>query len=209
MAMLQTAKDLFPIRRWFQRRFLRDWLARKGGKGVVDKVEQDLIALATDGERNAFYDLPIEQLSGQIAAAAQVVMDYPARHSELLHCLASQVPKESVDRLLGVKDSLRVAFENLKRTDSTQARQELETLADAKARVMHQIQRNIDALQIAATYRWKFWFQLASFAVSFLLAYAAGGSESWPWATRVFGAIAAGFLAPVARDLQAKLQQVK
>jgi hypothetical protein len=104
---------------------------------------------------------------------------------------------------------MRVAVEELQRSDSPQSRAQLERLAEAKARVTHQIQRDIDALQIAATYQWKFRFQIASFVLSFVLAILATTSSTWPWATRLFVAVSAGFLAPIARDLQARLQQVK
>jgi hypothetical protein len=210
MAILQTVKDLFPVRRMFQQRFLRTCFARKCSHGTsFEEAERDLLALATDGDKNAFYDLPIEQLCGQMSAAAQVVLDYPAAHSSLLQCLASQTPAGAVERLIAVKQSLRQAFETLKLSESAQDRADLESLADAKSHVMHQIQRSIDAFQISATYRWRLVFQIASFFVSFLVAYVATGPELWPWATRAFVALVAGFLAPVARDLQAKLQQVK
>ncbi len=210
MAVLQTVKDLLPIRRLYQQRFLRRWLAAKGGAGVdVPAVERDLIALATDGDRDAFYDLPIEQLCGQMSAAAQVVLDYPASHPALLRCLSSQAPGPAVDRLVNMKTSLRQAFETLKSSPSPQARAELDELGDAKARVMHQIQRSIDALQITAAYRWKLGFQLAAFVLSCGIAFLATGAQEWPIASRLFVALAGGFLAPVARDLQAKLQQVK
>lgn len=210
MAILQTAKDLLPIRRAFQRRFLRRWIARKCQEsGDVESIEASLIDLATDGEVHAFYDLPIEQLCGQIAAASQIALDFPAQHEKLLRCLAARAPRHFLDELIHAQPSMRVAFEELQRRDSAESRAQLEQLAEAKARVTHQIQRNIDALQIAATYQWKFGFQIASFVLSFVLALVATSSSTWPWATRLFVALSSGFLAPIARDLQARLQQVK
>src|SRR4051812_37505925 len=69
MAILQTAKDLLPIRRIFHRRHLRHWFAFRCTKQELrDKAEADLIALATDGDANALFDLATEQLCGQLSA---------------------------------------------------------------------------------------------------------------------------------------------
>ena len=66
MAILQTSKDLLPIRRIFHQWFLKKWFKAKcGSTGNPEAAEKELVALATDGDKNAFYDLAMEQLCGQ------------------------------------------------------------------------------------------------------------------------------------------------
>jgi hypothetical protein len=70
MAILQTAKDLLPIRRMFHRSHLRHWFAfRCTNPELRRNAEADLIALATDGDADALFDLATEQLCGQLSAA--------------------------------------------------------------------------------------------------------------------------------------------
>jgi len=86
---------------------------------------------------------------------------------------------------------------------------------DARARVMHYVQRAIDGLQISASYRWKLYLQIASFATSFVITVLAVGVHAGgaPGAKDVPGivlvGIVGGFLAPVARDLLAALQKLR
>jgi hypothetical protein len=206
MAIQQTAKDLLPIRRMFHRRHLRKWFEfRCPTPELREKAASDLIALATDGDAKAFFDLATEQLAGQLSAAAQVALDFPGQHASLLSCLTATKP-DALGKLQQVPGSLNRHFEGLKRQAGTETSPELEELATAKMRMAHQIQRSIDAFQISALYRWKTGFQLASFAVCVVIAFLAtqGG-----WPHRIGIGLVAGFFAPVARDLQAKLQQVK
>src|SRR5882672_6362607 len=124
MAIIQAVKDTSPMRHAFQKRFLREWLLRRAGKrfdskGIrgfrdpfkraetiaatvseVKSAEKDLIRLATGGDTAAFYDLAIEQMCGQMNAAAQIVLEYPQSHSALLQLLAAQARPEDVTLVL-------------------------------------------------------------------------------------------------------------
>src|SRR5216117_3080802 len=81
MAIIQAAKDMLPLRSGFQRRFLARWLRRKAAEAASGSgappdpaaAERDLVKLATAGDAKAFYDLPIEQLCGQMNVAMQIV----------------------------------------------------------------------------------------------------------------------------------------
>src|ERR1051326_4355691 len=93
MAILQTAKDLLPIRRLFHRNHLRHWFAyRCKDAGMCRDAEHDLVALATDGDADAFFDLATEQLCGQMSAASQVVLDAPGEHPALIQCMTAVKP---------------------------------------------------------------------------------------------------------------------
>src|SRR5271163_4217312 len=65
MAILQAIKDLTPVRQWFQRyrmlAFLKvhaDLAGKEFGvKTCQCEAEREIILLATDGDRDAFYSL--------------------------------------------------------------------------------------------------------------------------------------------------------
>lgn len=223
MAFIQTAKDAFPIRRWFQERWVRRWLARQrsaapGQTPPPDApappewttAEEDLIRLATGGDRKALYDLPIEQLCAQMNAAAGVVLDYPWRHEPLLRCLAAGANPDDLGVLLGARP-----WAEKPRSEQSEAdRRALANVVDPRNRVGHQVQRNIDALQIAAGFRWKLLLQITSIVLCGVLVvlglWRFGASATWSHVPLyILTAVLAGFLAPVARDLVAALQQLR
>jgi hypothetical protein len=209
MAFIQTLKDMFPIRRAFQKKFLGDWLASKSkaadgsGSQRTDSfaAERDLIRLATASDRDAFYDLATEQLCGQINSAAQVIIEFPHKHRDLFLCLTAVAEPEDVALMLRV-------------SEHPPPPPVPQDVIDAKGRVIHAVQRAIDGFQIAIAFRWKFWLQIASFFLSFSIVVTAlwisEGTIAMNGVT-FFGVIvmgiAGGFLAPVARDLVAALEK--
>lgn len=162
MAIVQTGKDIFPFRNWFQKWWLETWLKDKAAKAEpigktkpdIVKAEADLIRLATAGDRKAFYDLAIEQLCGQMNAAAQSLLDYPDKYPDLLRCLAALAEPDDI-------------AEVLKPAISGQPKPQ--AMVDARARVIHQVQRSIDGFQISAGFRWKWILQISSFFFSFMI----------------------------------------
>ncbi|MDQ3169780.1 MAG: hypothetical protein M3Q55_06555, partial [Acidobacteriota bacterium] len=168
MALLQGVKDMLPVRRWFHRAFVRAWLEHKARAHAAtasvtpraDVALADLIELATTGDAHALFDLPIEQLCAQASAAAAQSLDYPARHEDLLRCLAASADPRDVEMVLHAPE------QEPSEVDAAHARA---ALVDARTRVMHQVQRSLDALQIAAGYRWKWYMQLAAFGFSYAL----------------------------------------
>ena len=212
MALIQAVKDSSPIRSAFQRRFLREWLRRRNVRelssrgitglrqpafeGALPDVERDLIRLSTGGDDAAFYDLPVEQMCGQISAASQIVLEYPQRHVPLFRVLAAQAKDDDVAAVLDPPADLTA-------------------YRDARNRVTHHIQRSIDALQIALSFRWKFYLQMLSFATSFLIAAAgialmpSGGNFPSNVITVMLVGVVAGFVAPIARDLVVALENMR
>jgi hypothetical protein len=205
MAIIQTLKDLLPIRRIFQRRFLRTWLATQARGAPVSPLaaEADLVRLATAGDSNSFFDLPIEQLCGQMNAGMQLALDYPKKHEELLRLMAASAEASDIDRVVESWEADSPRLDDL-------TPPEKDALIQARARVAHATQRAIDGLQIAAGNRWKLLLQIAAFSLSFLITTfaALSGAAAWPAASAVLYGLLGGFLAPVARDLLASLQQV-
>ena len=207
MAIIQTVKDIFPVRNTFHKKFIKNWLERNAGKAGektdAQKAERHLIKLATAGDEQAFYDLPIEQLCGQINAAAQVILDHPREHADLLRCLAAEADPGALKLLTSAEPASPLSE---KRSPDE---------VNARARAIHQVQRSIDSLQISAGYRWKKMLQIWAFLLSY--AFTMCGILLFPGPVlslrsvilTVGVGLAGGFLAPVARDLVVSLQKLR
>ena len=74
MALIQAAKDLFPIHRWFHRSRLTAWLGAQSSDSAMPGALDDLLTLATSGNANALYDLSISKLMAQVSMAARVAL---------------------------------------------------------------------------------------------------------------------------------------
>ena len=186
-------------------------------------AEADLLRLATAGNRMAFYDLPIEQLCGQMNTASQAVLDYPERHQALLKCLASLAEEGDISLYADSNDRQRQE-ELRKKVPRSGGRKELRKLqqhfADLRGPIADQIHRNIDAFQISVGDRWKWYLRMASFLVSFgitAVAVYAGVGAQWinsgsgwnKWKASVVIGLIGGFLAPVTSDIQAIVRQLR
>jgi hypothetical protein len=221
MAILQAIKQGIPIRRWFQKYQMANWLklhasVAKQNLGLDPcwtKAEEQIILLSTDGDAGAFYDLEIEKLCGQWNAAIQIVIDSPATYLDFFSCVAARASKTDFDEVMrrALPEPSPVTAE-AKPTPEEQIsrlprRQEF---MDARYRVAHQVQRAVDSFQIKTSFRWKWMFQIASFALSFFLALSAmkiSTHDTHIGQTLIWAAVA-GFLAPVARDLLAAIQKL-
>lgn len=226
MAVIQTAKNMLPLRQWFQRNCVNSWLAARARTARsatpainVEQAKTDLVHLTTAGDPAALYSLPIEQLCGQINAATQLILDYPVHHWDLLRCLASQSNPDDLAAINPPNPATQVARRALLRKPSVtltdDEHNQVDELVAARNRLSHQIQRAVDALQISIGFRWKFWMQLASIVLSAVLAalalLATGHSLSSAHAMCfiVLAAIFSGVLAPIARDLTAAIEQTR
>jgi hypothetical protein len=287
MAILQTAKNLFPLRRRFQRKRIRSFLAdsieqlpaeviervlelegrldrlplagtwseslAKPGEvigrvseleGRLDRLvlaeteseplaipgevstatvtraeqidprraEVDLISLVAAGDKNAFYDLSIDQLAAQVKGVGSVILDYSRLHSTLLVCLAT---KANPSDLLLVLDPLsHDPLWNESDERKFEDKQFIKRYAAAKSRIATQLRCSIDSMQTSIAFRWKFALQLASFVLSFIfgvfavhLGSAQEGHVASFFASLAIGVVA-GFIAPVARDLVAGIEKL-
>lgn len=240
MGLMQTIKNLSNWRMRFQRRFVENWLnensreapkdapdGKKFGEINVAQAEKDLVKLTTDGDYAAFYGLEIEKLCGQVNAATQALFDFPARHVDLIRCLASQANPADLEELLPVPGqdrshpsykSIRERVAVLQQSDpnDSNAAAAIGNLNEARARVIRQVQRSIDGLQISAGASWKWLLQWWTFGLSvvltlFGLIYENGSGVPSGGSMMVFffTAVMAGFIAPVARDLVAALEKAR
>ncbi len=213
MAVLQVFKDLTPIRRWYQRHWIRRWIERraesfnerlrssKGSKRELAPVHPQrasdvLLELATGGDERALFELAIEQLVAQMNAAAQAALDYPKHYRDLLLVLSEGA--DIADAALVVRGRKGIP----------------QAYLDSRNRVGNRIQRNLDGVQIALGSRWRFWMHSTAIVLSIIiidtaLYYAVGGFKP---AAMIGGAvigIVGGYLAPVTRDLVAALQSLR
>ena len=205
-AIVQLFKDLLPIRRKFQRRFLASWFstrlsARKTiGQQQLPEAETELIRLSTGGDRSAFYDLEPAQLCGQINSAAQMALAYPDRHPGLLQFLAPEADEADIHTI--------VQYARL--TKEEKQTENIDPVLDARNRVTHHLQRSIDALQIAMSFRWKFYVQIVIYLVCFILAFVclfAVKRGPYTVAEAIAVAVVAGFLSPVISDFGATINR--
>jgi hypothetical protein len=216
-ALIQTVKDLLPVRRWFQQSFVRKWLSARAKESTrrrhtnlnVTDAEKDLIHLATGGDVAAFYDLETEQLCGQMNSAAQIVLAYAARHPNLLPCLAPEAAPADIENVMSVPESGAAETSQLTAEQS----KAVTALLDARNRVAHQVQRGIDALQISMSFRWKLILQIAAYILCFAIPFAGVFWINPEGQHRIFDAmiigILAGFFSPVVRDLMAVVNRLR
>lgn len=212
MAILQMIKDISHLRRRFNRWQIKRWLDKRIdlAKPIapeteidVEEVHKRLITLATAGDEDAFYSLNIQQLTGQLAAASQIVLDYSweEEYKALYLCFAAQALQEDVSKLLVGPPE-----------DDEAVKAWARERVDPRNRVNHQIQRTLDGLQIALSYRWKYFNQLAAFILNFIFvlwALLLVGPRKETLLIYVVVAVFGGFVAPVAKDLVRGLQQLR
>jgi hypothetical protein len=164
MAAVQLLKNLSSIRGAFHRNEIAHYVGENGGLNSQAWYEFEK-ALGTssvglssgrDRERSStrdlryFFDLPLEQLSGQISAAAELALSKPADYKYLLSGLVGQEAQHEVD-LVAQESSMGLMNED-------------PSLLEARNHVGLLIQRSIDSMQIIVGHRWR-WF-MRSLAVS-------------------------------------------
>jgi len=209
MVVIQMVKDFFPVRSWFQGDWISDWIKRRSpANHSAREVEEDLIRCAGEGHSSYLYNLPVEQLCGQINVYLQAALENPEKHEPLIRVFASTANEDDLLVFLRERPSL-VVREDMADTD----RKKIEDYAQARNRVAHHVERAVDGLQIAMGSRLKFLLQTTSIVLSLIFASLGFGRTYWresPGAairdTFSVGLIA-GYLAPVARDILARIQQ--
>jgi hypothetical protein len=98
------------------------------------------------------YDLPIEQLCGQLTVTYEGAMDNPSRFPNLLVFLTGQMGAED---LMTVVRAGRERFEVPPGASPEKAVEE----AQARARLIRMSQLRIDAFQIGSGGRWRRWLR--------------------------------------------------
>jgi hypothetical protein len=160
MALLQAAKNLFPIRRHFHRRRMRDWLLRRAELAcekfgpdritaalqligtnndnavakIANESERQLIHIAADGDFYAFYNSEIEDLCSQFGGAVQTMVDYPSQAQGLLLVIVSSADKSDLDCILDNAETNKTPAEVPKEAEPSYAERLNYSLSDERQR---------------------------------------------------------------------------
>lgn len=227
MAVLQLVNDLSPVRRVYQRIRLYRWIAgraaqferAKGGRALPPANADDALALlisnATGGHSRALFALPTPQLVAQMNAAAQIALENAEPCFPLLAVLSQ--PGEmnqgapALAAIAAHLDDLVIVLEgpppplgpdispDAKMRYDEKSKQYLE----ARNRLVHRIQRNLDSIQIALGYDSTVANQLLAVTVALLLAFLVITNRSDEVSDLLYFVLAmsAGALAPVLSDI--------
>ena len=222
MVVIQMTKDFSPIRRWFQRPWIRHWIkhrlrpreVQQLPQGNVEKVwsvegvEVNLLLCAGERRGKYLYDLPVEQLCGQINVALQAALENPKENEGLIRVFARTASDHDLKAFLSTRPSLVVSDDM-----PPGVREKIEEYAQARNHVAHHVERAVDGLQIAMGSRWKLLLQSTSIGLCLFFAWLGIGMD---WTSTHHRAaikdilaigLVAGYLAPVARDIVARIQQ--
>jgi hypothetical protein len=242
MASIQCIRSLLPVRGAFHRVALQQWIEQSasGEQPDADKSQNKLsvsskqktadqaknknvlgsiieLASAKGTERFAFFDLPIEQLCGQIAAGADRLLDHPSKTltadaSEVLSVLAGS----DNDVHDYIKRASSVATPPVSQPvpagaapigvepppdDKADKREQLRL----RAILSQRIQGNVDRLQIDTTFWWKRVLRGIAFAMSVAVGLALGLTAVPALACGFVG----GFVAMLSRDLVAIVEKAR
>lgn len=203
MALLETAKNIFPVRRRFQEARFCAFLKVKNCQ-TFEKAEQDLVDLVAAGDRFAFYNSDIDQMCSQVKNGLTAVLDYPTLHEALISCLASKASKEDIKLLFHPPHP--DIFLKAAQHSTPDEKEAIRQFAAAKTRVGVEMRCAVDAVQSSISFRWTRLMRLTALVLSAVVGVIALHLGARPGFAPSFGAtvvigLLAGFLAPVAKDL--------
>jgi hypothetical protein len=196
------------------------------------------LAIGGEQYQTALFEMPPEKLFGEIQAAVTIAMDFPDVAPDLYEFLTHDPawPAAGVERAAMKKAMVKAVQE--KKADAAQKKPDQDTWRDfaaelnageadlktanpekkkqyldanqARQRLDNLVRRRLDALQTRISYRWSRGNQIAAFlvAVGFSVA-ALVQVPKLSWLSIAILAVAAGFLAPPAKDLAAALKQIR
>jgi hypothetical protein len=85
MSIIQVIRFLWPLRGWFH---AREMSLQLFGTPTMDRALARLLQLTTPSQATAFWNLPIEQVCGQIGAAVELAFADPETYAILLKTLS-------------------------------------------------------------------------------------------------------------------------
>jgi hypothetical protein len=204
--------DIFSDLKFRVIKTFRNWFAQKSTSN--SDILTDLIELSIAGNENALFILPTEQLCGQIIAATEIVLADPKKHKELLQSLAAFQKKDRIsndDKPSALEDDIACL------TNFKGSQEEAHNIAyiDARNRISHRIQRNVDALQISTSYSWRRKLQRYAIRISGVLAFV--GSMLFSRCNQaltiiafsVMTAFVGGYVASFLRDIAAAIEKLR
>jgi hypothetical protein len=204
MILIETAKRLFGLRGRFQRRMVFNWLAERGGDAAEIEFTRTLVRSGSRADTVHLFDLPIDQVSAQLAAAAD---------------LALATPWESTAFLVGLTGERGlVEFVTERRTAGPERAAPLgggddPRLERAQTELAHRVRSGLDLVQISVGQRWRRTVRTYAVALSGVLGFAVTGFAGTPGSQRATLTLVAllfgGFFAWFARDLVAAVERLR
>lgn len=212
MCLIQAIRFLIPVRSWFHQNKLRLWLSSStetdqepghspgqelGATSSKDADFEQILNLTNTKDPTAFFEMPIEQVCGQLSAVAELILSQPQTYKTLIVAFAGSGASKDAKKLIQMPSA------------------PLQTQSDdVRDRVAYAIQRNIDAFQIAAGNSWRRCMRLAAIIVSAAIAYGAVSRRpeirAWDvFMTALSVGLVAGFLASVFRDIVAIIERLR
>jgi hypothetical protein len=219
----------YLLRQWIGER-VNLYKKQSGSRPVsADDALAQLIAHATGGHWRALLGLPPPQLVAQINAAAQGALENPEANYSLIAVLsqpaetqiplvlqrgqvAARVPShiEDLSVLLEAPSPPSPPVAEGDQTDAGKAAKDYEDnmkrYVEARTRVVHRIQRNLDGMQITLGNTSALVTQLLAILISVLICYiitvnTRSDPERTYFATVLLLGISAGYIAPLLGDL--------
>src|SRR5262249_23410833 len=133
-------------------------------------------------------------------SAAELALTYQDRHPGLLRFPAPEAEETDIQTIV----------QHAQLTPQEKQSASVDPVLDARNRVTYHLQRSIDALQIAMTFRWKFYLQIVIYAICLVLAFVclfAVKRGQYTAAESIAVAVVAGFLSPVISDFAAAVNR--
>ncbi len=194
MAFLEALKGLLALRRRYHRWRVEEWVADP-------QARRELLGLAAGGEAwaDALYDLPTERMLGQIQAAANVALYFPARYPAVYAFLTGAGADGD-----GEAWALFAAAAPDEREAAAREAQ------GARVRLGNLIARRLDTFQTRTQYLWARLNQGLAIAIGAgISAYALAGASRFEsgddYAALAALSLLSGMLAPVAKDVVSAL----
>lgn len=169
------------------------------------------LTTAEGGDRvtvsRAFFDLPLEQLCGQISAGAERAIVDPKTNGPILLRLANAAGEEDVLAFFEAHQGLeQLPAPGPERDERT------EKFMRARASVEERVRRSIDCLQIESGFYWRRRLRIIAVMLAAALGFTAALSQyqflaSGP--TAIASGIVGGFFAMLARDLTAIVERLR
>lgn len=196
---------------------------KQGAASLGATALEDLLRLAVARRRVELLDLPIEELCGQVSAAAERLLEAPYWRSSIKGEHWEEFPDRQQKLLAGLAGAPGVPYAyGYFELEKERLVEELEYFGleklpfeERRSLLAQHIQRNIDGLQITARHRWGRrlrWSALAicmvvSVAVVFPEWNAGEASAATLSAAAVILGTASGFMATLARDVVAMIER--
>lgn len=216
MAIIQIIKQLTPLRRFYNRFWLKRWIRLKTPLVDLPTAEKALAGTVTGGDRDACYELEADELANQLKDSITNLINYPHRNPEMYLLLSSGADKDDVD---GIRDSaMRRAKQSIAsakvptdQVDPEAAERPFPT--DARGRVSERMRRNVDGMRYALNDDWRWWMQMLALVLTVVIVEGAIVAQDLASPGTMFVgiplAIAGSYIAPITRDIVAALENLR